>query len=194
MKSMIKYSYSILVLFVCCGVYGQCADPDSIRVVETTKDFYGWYINSTRNENNDENRPEFIIDTSGTICLDYSKYIANLRKYNFTDSLINKEIHSYRKCEDNLRYISKSEFAEFDDLDDFERIECAFSNSYRWIGGQEMIDGIKIINVDFSSKFICHVTIEYYSINQDAKSFWGNKTLVNLKKSNRTWKIFDIDI
>jgi hypothetical protein len=194
MRKNDKLFYTILVLFVCIGVNGQIANSDSTKIVETTNDFYEWYIYSTRHENNIENRPEFVRDASGFICLDYTKYITNLRKYSFTDSLIIKEILTYKECEENLRCISISEFAKFDDLDDFERIGCAFSNSYKWIGGQEMIDGITINEIEFLSKSICHVTIEYYSNNRNEKSFWGNKTLVKLKKCRNTWKIFDINI
>ncbi|MBN2596637.1 MAG: hypothetical protein JXR82_07640 [Marinifilaceae bacterium] len=194
MSKLFKLSISILILFSCINSQGQIVKSDSINVIKTTKDFYDWYIYSTRNDKSIENRPDFIITANGIVCLDYSNYIANLKQYKFSDSLINIEILSYKNCDDNLKNISKTEWAHFDDIDDFEKIDCGFPNSYKWIGGQEMCDGIRINKVDFINEKTCVVTIEYYSINSDKYSYWGNNTRIKLIKDQNSWKIQDIDI
>lgn len=185
-----------LVLISFCQIQGQeiKSDTDSLSVIKVVNDFYEWYIYSTRKEKNEENRPIFIIDKKEKVRLDFTRYLQNLRKFNFSDSLIKKEILDYKNCEKNLKRISKEEFASFDDIFDFENIDCAFDNSYKWIGGQEMCDGIRINNIEFSDSINCKVEIEYFSINRNEKSFWGNKTKIILLKINGEWKINDIAI
>lgn len=187
---------SFLILISCFQTWGQDIkhDKDSLSVVKIVNNFYEWYIYSTRKEKNAENRPIFIVDKNETVRLDFSKYLQNLRKFNFSDSLINKEILDYKNCEENLKKITKEEFAGFDDISDFENIDCAFDNSYKWIGGQEMCDGIRINSIEFSDSRNCIIEIEYFSLNGNEKSFWGNKTLILLQKINVDWKINNVKI
>jgi hypothetical protein len=193
-KSAILILFLVLISF--CQIQGQeiKSDTDSLSVIKVVNEFYEWYIYSTRKEKNEENRPIFIIDKKEKVRLDFTRYLQNLRKFNFSDSLIKKEILDYKNCEKNLKRISKEEFASFDDIFDFENIDCAFDNSYKWIGGQEMCDGIRINNIEFSDLINCKVEIEYFSINGNEKSFWGNKTKIILLKINGEWKINDIAI
>lgn len=192
-KSAILITF--LILITCSQVRGQeiKLETDSLSVIQVVNNFYEWYIFSTRKEKNEENRPIFIVDKKN-IRLDFSRYLQNLRKFNFSDSLINREFLDYENCEQNLKSISKEEFASFDDIFDFENIDCAFDNSYKWIGGQEMCDGIRINNIQFSDSRNCKIEIEYFSINGNEKSFWGNKTKIILLKINGEWKINDIVI
>lgn len=193
-KSAILIIFLVLISFF--QIRGQEIKPDtdSLSVIKVVNDFYEWYIYSTRKEKNEENRPIFIIDKKENVRLDFTRYVQNLRKFNFSDTLINKEILDYKNCEKNLKRISKEEFASFDDIFDFENIDCAFDNSYKWIGGQEMCDGIRINNIEFSDSKNCKIEIEYFSINGNEKSFWGNKTKIILLKINGEWKINDITI
>lgn len=187
---------SFLIFVSCFQAWGQDIkrDKDSLSVIKIVNDFYEWYIYSTREEENAENRPIFIVDENETVRLDFSKYLQNLRKFNFSDSLINKEILDYKNCEENLKKITKEEFAGFDDIFDFENIDCAFDNSYKWIGGQEMCDGIRISSIEFSDSRNCNIEIEYYSLNGSEKSFWGNKTRILLQKIDGDWKINNLKL
>src|SRR5690554_2002043 len=159
-KSAILILFLVLISFF--QIQGQeiKSDTDSLSVIKVVNDFYEWYIYSTRKEKNEENRPIFIIDKKGNVRLDFARYLQNLRKFNFSETLIKKEILDYKNCEKNLKRISKEEFASFDDIFDFENIDCAFDNSYNWIGGQEMCDGIRINNIEFSDSRNCKIEIE----------------------------------
>lgn len=195
MKQIRAITISFLILISCFQIRGQelKSDTDSLTVIQIVNEFYEWYIHSTKKEKNEENRPVFNIDEEN-ISLNLSRYLQNLKKLNFSDSLINREILDYKNCEQNLKNITKEEFAKFDNILDFEDIGCGFDNSYKWIGGQEMCDGIKIINVMFLNRNKCHVYIEYFSINGNEKSFWGNKSKIVLLIINGEWKINDIKI
>lgn len=195
MRQKIAILISFLILITCFQVRRQeiKSKPDSLSAIQVVNDFYEWYIYSTRKEKNEENRPIFIVDKKN-IRLDFTRYLQNLRKFNFSDSLINRELLDYKNCEQNLKSITKEEFASFDDILDFEDIDCGFDNSYKWIGGQEMCDGIKIINIKLLDSKNCYVEIEYFSINGNEKSFWGNKTKMILLKIDGEWKINGITI
>ncbi|BAX81820.1 hypothetical protein [Labilibaculum antarcticum] len=194
MKKISKLFISFLILFSCLKVYGQEAKSDTVLVTKTITEFYEWYIHSTRSEENEENRPVFVIDSNDIVRLDLTRYLTNLRIYHFSEQLISREIANYKNCEENLKKITKEEFLSFDDIFAYEDIDCGFDNSYKWIGGQEMIDGIRINKLDFSNKKNCHVEIEYYSINGDEKSFWRNSTVIILRKRKSNWEILDIKI
>jgi hypothetical protein len=190
-----KILLSFLILISCFQVRGQETNSktDTITVVQVVNDFYEWYIISSRKERNEENRPIFIFDHKNeTVRLDFTRYLQNLKKFNFSQTLINREILDYKKCEQNLEKITPEEFAGFEDPLDYEDIGCGFDNSYKWIGGQEMCDGIRINKVEFLSTGICRMEIEYFSINGDHKSFWGNSTIIMLQKFDELWKINDI--
>jgi hypothetical protein len=187
---------SFLILISCFQIRGQAksSESDSINVIQIVNDFYDWYIFSARTDKNEENRPTIAIDTNGSIRLDFTEYLKNLRSFNFSDSLISRELLDYKNCEQNLKSITKEEFARFDDISDFEDIDCDFDNSYKWIGGQEMCDGIRIVCIEYLDPKNYRVEIEYFSINRNEKSFWGNATQVYLQKINGNWKIIDIMI
>jgi hypothetical protein len=184
----------VLLTLKSISFLGQTVSNDSILISQTVQDFYEWYIYSNRHEKNEENRPIFVFDSSSNVRLDLSKYLMNLKNHNFSDSLIFKEKLEYKNCENNLKTITKTEFLNYDGIDSYERLGCNFDNSYRWIGGQELCDGISIKKQTFLQKNICEVEIEYYSINQDVKSYWGNKTTVKLRRIKDSWEITEIKI
>ncbi|BDD03869.1 hypothetical protein [Aureibacter tunicatorum] len=82
----------------------------------------------------------------------------------------------------------------FTDLDDYEKANCDFGNYYRWIGGQEPIDGIKIDSVKFVNPNSVLVTISYFDIepNKNKKYHWG-KNHLSLIKIDDNWFIDKID-
>ncbi|WP_339694317.1 hypothetical protein [uncultured Roseivirga sp.] len=184
----------LTLTFISINVNGQDRNQDSILVAETVYDFFEWYIYSNKYENNEENRPVFRINSSDTAQLDLTKYLANLTKYKFSETLLNKERLAYKACEDNLNKMTKEKFLSFDDIFEYENIGCDFDNSYKWIGGQELCDGIKINRQIFIDNTSRQVEIEYYSINGEEKSFWRNSIVISLIKVKNEWIITDVDI
>ena len=127
--------------------------------------------------------------------LNFSKYFANLVRHGFLDSLIIKEKLSYKYCFENLGKIKYNEFrSKYTDLDDFEKIACDFSNYYRWTGGQETIDGIRIKSINFNSLNSATVIIEYCDHNTENHKiiFWGSNAVAMIKR-NDNWKIGNIN-
>ena len=90
--------------------------------------------------------------------------------------------------------MTKEKFLSFDDIFEYENIGCDFDNSYKWIGGQELCDGIKINRQIFIDNTSRQVEIEYYSINGEEKSFWRNSIVISLIKVKNEWIITDVDI
>ncbi len=184
----------LLLMLKSLSFLGQTVSNDSIHISKIVYDFYEWYIFSNRHEKNEENRPVFIMDSTEIVRLDLTKYLMNLKNYNFSDSLIFREKFEYKECEKNLRTIPKKEFLSYEDIDSYEKIGCNFDNSYRWIGGQELCDGVTIRKQTLLQKDLCQVEIEYYSINQDEKSYWRNKTIIILRRIQGLWRITEIKI
>ena len=156
-------------------------ESDSLEVCKITSGFFEWYIKAIKGKQYTEFQPAFAQNQNGMATLDFTGYLENLRKYNFTDSLIIKEKQSYDACIDNLGKVQYADFkTNFVDLDDFEKAGCDFGNYYRWIGGQEPIDGIRIINVQLMSKNLALVTIGYFNFDSEKNKYyyWGNNIVV----------------
>lgn len=167
------------------------AKSDTLQVCKTVTRFYDWYIKMPKENKNSEIQPAFVEDDKGMTTLNFSKYLGNLKKYNFSDSLINKEKMSYQLCISNLEKIKFSEFnSSYNDLDDLERISCDFGNSYRWTGGQEATERIKITNVKFETNNHAIVTVE--RLDNDSKN--NGSLLVILMKIDSVWKISKVNL
>ena len=167
---------------------------DSLTICKTVSDFYGWYIDAIKQKKYSEFQPTFVETKNGMTTLNFTEYFNNLAKYEFSDSLIIKERVSYQQCIDELGKVKYSDFeTNFTDLDDFENIECGFSNYYRWTGGQEPIDGIRIKTLRFNDSDSATVIIEYYDHNsEDNKQHYWGRNMVSLIKTKDIWKIDNI--
>ncbi|MFB6319042.1 hypothetical protein [Saccharicrinis sp. FJH54] len=169
---------------------------DSLKVAEIVNEFYEWYITAIKEKNYSEFGPKFIENKNGMTTLEFSTYLKNLKTKAFSDSLILKEKQSYQVCIRNLEKVKYSDFQKtsFTDLDEFEQAHCDFGNYYRWIGGQEPIDGIRIKKTTFQSTDLVIVKIDYfeYSKEKNEKYFWGENRLT-LKKLRNHWFIYRID-
>jgi hypothetical protein len=168
----------------------QVQDPDSIKISNIVYDFYKWYLESIKDRKYQEFQPKFVEDKKGMTTLDCSNYLQNLEKHSFSDSLMLREKNSYKTCINNLAQIQFSVFtSEWNDLDNFEESGCDFSNYYRWIGGMDPIDGIRIIKIDFKKLNIATVQIDYFSFGaNNSKDFVGSN-VVELIKLGKSWKI-----
>ena len=170
---------------------------DSISVSKIISGFYSWYIQSIKDHKSLDYQPRFIENKEGYTTLDFDNYIKNLKSYEFSDFLIQDEINSYRDCIKKLATVKFSDFKKvvFVDLDEYEQYKCDFSNYYRWIGGQEICDGIKIVDLKFTSGKKCDVRIKKYNLTDDKDFFWWNYTIkVLCIKTNKDWKINSIGI
>ena len=169
---------------------------DSINVQQTVSRFYDWYLKSIKQENITDFQPKFVESDNGMTTLDLSAYLDNLRTNGFSDSLIIREKQSYSECIKNLETVRFDNFGKttFTDLDDFEQTDCDFGNYYRWTGGQEPIDGIKIQDIEFISDDKAIVTIIYYETDSDdnQKHYWGENLLILIRLDDE-WKIDDIN-
>ncbi|MBC7390463.1 MAG: hypothetical protein H7329_14705 [Opitutaceae bacterium] len=168
---------------------------DSLEICNTVNDFFEWYLEAINQKRHSEFQPVFVESKTGMTTLDFTKYFYNLTKHGFLDSLIIKEKLSYQHCLDELRKVKYHDFkTNFTDLDDFETVQCDFSNFYRWTGGQEPIDGIKIKSVTLINTYSAKVLIQYFDKNLEKNKnfYWGNN-LVTLTKVEHSWKIESIN-
>lgn len=169
---------------------------DSIKVAQIVNGFYDWYSTSIKGKKYSDYKPRFVESKNGMTTLDCSTYLENLKTYGFSDSLIIKERLSYSQCIENLEKVKFSDFEKtiYTDLDEYEQANCDFGNYYRWTGGQEPIDGIRIVKITFFSTDEALVSIDYYLTNtkENNRYYWG-KNRLTLKLINKNWKIDKID-
>jgi len=196
---MIKKSILFCLLIVAFQGYSQTRldNEDSLKISRITFDFFDWYLNSIKEHEYEEFKPIFIEDKNGMTTLDFSKYSDNLRIHNFSVSLINSEIESYSDCIKNISTTKFSDFqkTKFIDLDEYELAKCDFGNYYRWIGGQEPCDGIKIHEINCQDKDKCLVQVlkfNYDSI-QDRYYNWPYFVKIEIIRSNDVWLIDNIN-
>ena len=169
-------------------------NSDSLVVTKTAQDFFKWYIETVKNKKINEYQPTFIADNKGMTTLDFSKYFENLRKLSFTESFIETERKQYQECLDNLEKIEFKVFnSEFDDLDEFENIKCDFSNSLKWTGGQEIVDGFEIKKVTFINQDYSNIEGVFFFLNSDQTKSYSGKRNILLRKTNEIWKIDRIE-
>ncbi len=170
--------------------YGQ-SNPDSTKIALLVENFFNWYVQVIKNNESEEYLPQFVSDKNGKTTLDYSIYMNNLKKLSFSNSLINTEKESYQICIENLSKVNYSELDSiYDELDDYELSNCDFFNYYRWTGGMEPIDGVKINKVKIVND-TADVVIKYFNCNPKDSTYyyWNNETSVILIKQNGEWKI-----
>jgi hypothetical protein len=193
--------YSIWILLLLIGVSNNLRasdnlNPDSIKIVHTVNGFYNWYLTSVKEKRYSDFKPRFVESKNGMTTLDYSIYVDSLKKHGFSDSLIIKEKQSYSDCIESLRNVKYVDFQKtiFTDLDEYEQTNCDFGNYYRWTGGQEPIDGIRIINIKFLSIDKAVVSIDYFETNnkENKRYYWGLNNLTLIKIDN-DWFIDKVD-
>ena len=168
---------------------------DSIKVSALVLDFYYWYIGSAKGFKALEFNPSFEPDSLGYATLYLKKYTKNLYDHNFTDALVQRVIERYNPCLENLKHIKYDSLMAFEDLGQYEEINCDFGNVYDWTGGQEMIDGIRILNVKMHDDKSCVVQVRFYNVINNKISYLSESysTQVHCIKEYDTWKIDNVD-
>jgi hypothetical protein len=191
-----KYRITLLVTILSLGLTfplsAQNPDLEISKISTIVSEFYNWYIHAIKDGRNSEFQPKFSKNKESMTSLNFSQYVNNLKKYKLTDSLICIEKRSYQDCIYNLEKIKFSDFdKKYNDLDDLERINCDWGNYYRWIGGQEAIDGIKILKVDINNINHAVVKIEKTKTNSDMSL---GTILVKMNKVEGLWLINEITV
>ncbi|MDB5256175.1 MAG: hypothetical protein JWM14_870 [Chitinophagaceae bacterium] len=191
---MMRFKLFLLIIILTWGVIFNSSgqqSADSTLVRKTVTDFYGWYLSAVKNHKNAEFEPVFTKNSNGKMTLDFSEYFAQLKKYKFSDNLMHAEKSSYNICLDSLAKINDSDFnTRYTDLSDYERINCDFSNYYRWVGGQEPVDAIKISSIKIKTSSFALVEIRNAFYNAEEKVYHLYGTIeVSLIKHQGVWEI-----
>ena len=183
----------ILTFITLINLFAQNSKNDSIAVTKTTVNFFDWYIDAVKKGQTEEYSPIFIKSKNGMTTLNDSVYITNLKKYSFSDSLIYIERQSYDNCRHNLGKIKFTTFeSEIKDLDQFEKLECDFNNYFRWVSGQEIVDGFTITNVNFI-KNSAEITGQTFLLNNLKEKTNKGIIKITLIRHVKNWKIHRIE-
>ena len=168
---------------------------DSLLVTRIINNFFDWYISSIKDHKTSEYQPILSQNKNGMATLDFSNYFQNLRKLSFSETLIEQEKKQYQVCIDSLERIKYNVFVkEYTDLDDFERIGCDFSNYYRWTGGMDPIDGIKLDSVTFDDNLNAVLKGQFYFENEASKQpYYAGQFSAKLIKTGKTWTILSLE-
>lgn len=176
------------------SIHSSQIDSDSVKIEKIVNNFFSWYIGVTKTNNGSEFIPQFVENEKGMTTLEFSKYLENLRKYHFSNSFIEVEKLTYQECISHLEKVRYSDFkTSWTDLDDFESTNCDFANSYRWTGGMEPIDCVKIVDLKFNSNQTGLVQLKFCGFDSNGKEYFWGKKIVILEKQNGNWKITKID-
>src|SRR6478609_5478399 len=89
---------SIVVNSLYCSAQTPVQKKDSIATTQISSSFFDWYIRSAKASKQAEYNPIEVQDKNGMTTLDFSRYMENLRKYSFSDSLMKRERLSYDGC------------------------------------------------------------------------------------------------
>ena len=163
---------------------------DSVNLKNQIESFYSWYLNMIKEERvNPEFNPLFVRRADGMTTLDFTKYKAQLIKYKFTEDFIQRKISGYNQCLENLHKMPFDKFSQLNDLDEFENINCDFSNRYEWIGGMEPKDKAELTSL----KLINKKTIAGY-VNFISNLKPDGSAMVLFKKFGREWKIDNLEL
>lgn len=113
-----------ILLFLLLLESTQLSKPEQL-----VEDFYSWYVN----EGFKEVKPTFAELDNGFTTLDFTNYDEHLRRFQFSEQLIKDSKNIYEPCITNLSTVKFSDFQQFEDLDQFEEINCSFQ-FYHWFG------------------------------------------------------------
>jgi hypothetical protein len=194
-----RYKYTLFFIAIIFSLTSELkaqkstsSDDDALIIYKTVNNFFEWYIDAIKQKKS-EYKPIFVEGKNGMTTLDFTEYFANLTKYGLSDSLIIKEKMSYQRCVANLENIKYSDLKTKFILGDFEEIGCDFGNSFRWTGGQEPIDGIRINSLQFNDSNSTTVSIDQYYDTKEARYYSWRSYAVVLIKIKDNWKIDSIE-
>lgn len=118
----------IAIYFLLISVFQQMALSQVKPHEEVVDKFYSWYVNKGYLEM----KPKFM-DKRGMTDLDFNKYESVHKGFKFSGQLITRSWKMYDKCRANLSSIPYEEFKSYQNLEQFEQIECSFQ-FWQWFG------------------------------------------------------------
>ncbi len=168
----------------------QSTPQDSTEIVHVVEEFYDWYITAIHDKTDRDFQPYFKEDSAGNTTLHLETYLSNLRAHGFSDSLLTAEKESYNYC---LTHLSNIPYNQRDslliDLDQYEEIQCDFSNYYRWSGEQEPMDGFRINSYKAQGKTAI-VNITFSNLQNRGSVYWyPQESSIKLSFIQNEWKI-----
>ncbi len=171
----------------------KISTTDSVKINTNIERFYSWYASMIkRNRLDKEFNPIFIMTKDGMTALDFTNYKAGLRKHDFSDDFIDKRITNFKPCLDNLKHIPYDRVAKFENLDQFEEINCAFANVHEWTKSMDSLDGAELVTLNKVDKHTIEATIKFYNKTpKGINNYWGSVSLT-LKKFKESWMIIDL--
>jgi hypothetical protein len=148
--------------------------------------FYSWYIDLIKNKRlNEDFNPSFVKKSDGMTTLDFTNYRNGLKRFNFSDDFIQTKVNDYQDCVFKLSKVPFSKFSEYKDLDDFENLNCDFSNTYEWTGGMDQKNSVEISRITRLNKKRILATISFDP---------SGMALVYFKKIGDVWKIDNLTL
>lgn len=163
---------------------------ESDKVAEIVTNFYQWYFDLIENKRMDRLYPSFTKTSDGMTTLDFTTYRRELLKHSFDSVFVEESVKGYDICSTNLKKIPYETFLTLQDLDDFESIECAFSNKYEWIPGMEPFAGFKVLQPYFVNN--SSATIKVVFIDAGEKEPKSSAIISVINDGNR-WLINKIE-
>ena len=168
---------------------------DETRIEEVITDFYEWYSLEIKARNTSSFQPIFVADSNGLSTLDFAQMDANLAAVGFHKNYIPNLKRDFEPCLANLNSIPFDSLKLFEDLDDFDDINCAFSNLYQWTGDTEPHDGVEVGEVTKNGDSIAVAECRIFNVGENMRLYWEHKYLViKLKEADEDWKISNIEI
>jgi hypothetical protein len=165
---------------------------DSVKIQTKITGFYSWYADLGKRQKLDkEFNPVFIKEANGKTTLDFTKYRAGLRKFDFTEDFIKRKINGYKTCLDSLKTISYDVFIKLE-VDELEKITCDFSNTYEWSGGMEPIDGAELVTLNKMDKHTMESMVRFYNLTPGGVKHYQGSATLTIIQYKAGWMINDL--
>lgn len=185
-----------LLLLSSCLLFGkasaQLSKQESQDLKAKVEQFYLDYATAIKgNTASEAFEPKFVPQKDGMMTLNFSAYTANLRKYDFTDSLIEVRVQNYLPCLRSLKKISSQEFQIITAPDQFEKINCAFSTVHEWTADKKAHDGAIVEKVKILSKGSVKLIVRFFVVDpNNERLIWDHKHVeIDCRKEEGVWKI-----
>lgn len=175
-----------LIFVILISTFQQVAVSQPNPYEEVVDKFYAWYVK----KGYQEMKPKFI-EKEGMTDLDFNHFERVHKKFNFSNRLISRSWKLYDDCRSNLSSIPYDEFKSFQDVDQFEQVNCSFQ-FWQWFGfGMEPFADYKITNsieVD-SNKYEVTVGLAYLE-GDDLTRYIP----ITVERNGDGWFISEIDV
>jgi hypothetical protein len=193
MRSSTFITFFFIATLYSLGGFSQTFRQDSIRTSEIATEFFEWYISAAKSHQTNEFNPVEIQNEYGMTTLDFSTYFKNLREHSFSDALIEEEENTYNSCIQKLSKVKYADYLKLTDLDQFESLDDAFTNYYRWTGGQEMYSFYKVVEIKINNDKAIVVGSLFFDNSGSEKRDFDRQITVALIKLGGNWKIREIN-